>query len=278
MKIFSICTAILIFLQNFANAEEKPGGIPDLNSLALKMSTMLNTSDTKKTLTDPLDNMIDVNAVERQKRIAIPEGTVKATTGLNRATTTSEKLIGKGFASFHNGSIETALFYYKKAVDIEPKNTEALFGAAVCYQMLGQNDDAIRAYMDILGIDSNSYQAKNNLIVLIAGKSLAGALDELIGINSKYPDNSFVLAQIGTMYSADSKYFEAMNYLGKAIQIDPSNPLYTYNMAITLDKMGKYNDAYRYYEHTLGLINPSIPLDKSVIFDRMTYIRHKSDL
>lgn len=275
----------LIFYTSSVFALDEQSGDPTIKqiqnnttNLMQQMSSMLDggNSDSNSPLKKQGSN-VELDHFYRHKKISIPSGTVSTANGINKFNTSIDKMISFGFTNFNSGNIETSLYYYKQATITDPSHIEALFGTGVCYQMLGQADQAIKAYMSILAIEPESYPAKNNLIVLIAGKSVTGAIDELVLISQQYPHNAFILAQIGTLYSYNMQYKESIEYLGRAIQNDASNPLYTYNMAITLDKMGQHKDAYAYYEHTISLLGPSVPLDKSVIVDRMAYIKNKDN-
>jgi len=250
-----------------------------------KMANMITNMNSEKSNNTPANqdlppttnNNFDTFYSGKHQKIEIPTGTVSSSSGkLGEGKSKNKRELNDAYNNFQNGNIEAALQYYKKAYNIDPKNIDAIFGIATSYQMLGQNDEATKKYMELLEIEPDYYSAKNNLIILISGNSVDKAISELKKIDEKYPNNAFVLAQIGTIYSFLDKNNDAIFFLGKAIEIEPSNPIYSYNMAITLDKIEKYKDAYIYYEHTIDLITPSTLLDKASIFNRMSYIRHKS--
>jgi len=64
------------------------------------------------------------------------------------------------------------------------------------------------------------------------------ALDIFIALSILSPGNSYDLQTIGTIYLEKSKYPEALEYLDKAIKIDPKNNLIILNMAKTLLSLG----------------------------------------
>lgn len=210
------------------------------------------------------------------RRVTIPAGAVKAIPKSETSkSASSEKIIQDAYDAFLTGNIEAALFYYQEAIKKHPENRDAMFGVAVCYQMLGQNDDAIREYTRILKDNPEDQQSINNLIVLISGMDPQRAINELGKMAIKNPNSSFIQAQIGTIQSSMKNYDKAILHLGNAIAIEPSNPVYAYNLAVTLDKMKKYCEAYEYYKHSSALITPQTPLEKDVILDRMRQIRYE---
>lgn len=249
----------------------------DLESLKQKMASMLGVNDGVSQSKTNVDNQIsgnerqDKSFLPRAQKFVFPKNAVLATQMPKNSPL--RVALNDAYDAYKAENIEVALTYYKKAVAIDSKNIDGLFGLGSCYQLLGQTDEALKAYVQVLEIDPDYYPAKNNMIILISGNSVEKAISELLKINDKHPNNAFVLAQIGTMYSYVEKYTEAIFYLGKAIENEPSNPFYSYNMAVTFDQMKKYKDAYNYYDHTLSLITSSTLLDKNVIYDRMTYLK-----
>jgi len=272
---------LLIFLQCFGaravdgvvaeNAVETvKKNAENIDELKTKMAAMID----QKVFSPASDDSTKQSGekfLPRYKKIAIPSGSVSASK--SSSASSLEVSLNDAYTAYKDQNIEAALEMYKKSNAIDAKNIDALFGMGACYQLLGQSDEATAIYMKILEIKPDHEAAKNNLLILISGNSVQGAIKELKKMNDKKPNNPFILAQLGTMYSYIGEYNDAIFYLGKAIENEPSNPFYTYNMAITFDQMKKTKEAYTYYGHTLSLISSSTLLDKNVIQERMRYIK-----
>ncbi len=248
----------------------------NVESLKEKMAAMLGTDQGVEVSKRKVDSDIsqensDRGFLPRAQKVVLPKNAVSATTLAKNSPLRAA--LNDAYDAYKNENVEVALTYYKKANQLDDKNIDALFGLGASYQLLGQSDDAIKAYVKVLEIDPDYYPAKNNMIILISGNSAERAIKELMKINEKHPNNAFVLAQIGTLFSYSEKYNDAIFYLGKAIENEPSNPFYAYNMAVTFDQMKKYKEAYNYYDHSLSLITSSTLLDKNVIYERMTFLR-----
>ncbi|QED23339.1 tetratricopeptide repeat protein [Candidatus Deianiraea vastatrix] len=258
-----------------SNANQKQDQTNVGGELNEKVQNKVDSNDPKE-LFKEIDARKNQNEFQSKKRSRanLPSGTVLDNT--KEKASILKRILDDAYNSLNTGNIEAALEYYKEASVKSQKNIDALFGIATCYQLLGQNDEATKRYMDVLNVDSEYYPAKNNVITLISAKSPKDAISELKKINEKYPNNAFILAQIGTIYSFMDEYDDAIFYLGKSIEIEPSNALYVYNMAITMDKIGKYKDAYLYYEQTLATMSSNTLLEKKPIVKRMEYIRNKS--
>ena len=252
--------------------------VDDIQAVKEKMTGMLaDDYASAKSGTQQQPMTIDPRmSMPKRVKVDIPQGAVTLEAGkVPKNGASADFFVDYAYRAFISGNVEAALMYYKSALEKDPKNEHAMFGVGASYQFLGQNDEAIKAYTELLNIDGNHLQASNNLMVLISGNSPKDAIKELQKISKSHPNNAFILAQIGTIHASLDENDDAILNLGKAVEIDPSNPLYTYNMAIILDKLKKYHDAYTYYKHTLELIIPSTPLDKEAIKDRMMYIRYK---
>lgn len=273
----------LILLSSKLYAIDEKSTTLDTDTVKENMAKMLsietkNDSENKNyDKTEQVDQYI--SSIKKRQKIEIPKDTVKIESKdkfQSNGVMSSEDLLDFGYRAFTNGNIEAALHYYKGSYAKDKTNQDAIFGLATSYQLLGQNNDAIKTYMDLLALNPGHYQATNNLMILVSGNSIKEAIKELKRINEKYPNNPFIMGQIGTMHSYVDEYEDAVFYLGRAVEIDSTNIMYLYNMAITLDKMQKYKDAYIYYENVVDKLNPKIQIDKQAIRQRMAYIRYKS--
>jgi tetratricopeptide (TPR) repeat protein len=251
------------------NVETTKQNSENMDALKTKMSAMIDP----QAFANPseITKQNGEKFLPKSKKIALPAGSVIA----NKSASASslETSLNDAYTAYKDQNIEASLEMYKKANSLDPKNIDALFGMGVCYQLLGQSDEATSMYIKILEIKPDDEAAKNNLLILVSGNSVQSAIKELKKMNEKKPNNPFILAQLGTMYSYINEHNDAIFYLGKAIENEPSNPFYTYNMAITFDQMKRSKEAYTYYNHTLSLISSSTLLDKNVIQERMRYIK-----
>lgn len=70
-----------------------------------------------------------------------------------------DALLRLGDISFSNGDYKTAFEYYKKAMDISPKNLQTLFSIESCLEKMQRYDDALNYLDEILDIDSENLAA-----------------------------------------------------------------------------------------------------------------------
>ena len=115
-----------------------------------------------------------------------------------------------GLAAFQGGLYEDAIIYYKEAAKY------GFFGAKL-YEMI-----------------YHSYMSLNDTIE---------ALNTLQEGLEKYPDSSDILVGLVRIYIATKEPELASKYLNKAIEQDPTNPMYYFAQGDQYDKLGMPEDA-----------------------------------
>lgn len=80
-------------------------------------------------------------------------------TGLLYCAETAEDYIKKGLEAANNGNYDQAIEYLKKAVDLDPKKTEAHFNLGVVYANKKDYDNAIKEIDEAIKANSNNISA-----------------------------------------------------------------------------------------------------------------------
>ncbi len=97
-------------------------------------------------------------------------------------------------------------------------------------------------------------------------------LKTLIGENRNSAPLQFNLANL---YAAQSRWSDAESAYFNAYNLDKSKPDYAYNLAISLDHLGKKGIARRFYETALHLAEDSpAHFDVPAVRQRLAQIRH----
>ena len=76
-------------------------------------------------------------------------------------------------------------------------------------------------------------------------------------------DAPYLYFALGTLYVQQSRWADAQGAFFDAYRGDSANGDYAYNLAVSLDHLGKGREAARYYRRALALANNSV-----VAFDR----------
>ena len=117
---------------------------------------------------------------------------------------------------------QKAVEYYKKAIEILPDNTEALYNAGVSYYGMGDRENALKVYQQALAVTPEYTNAANNA---------------------------------GVIYFERKDYENAKKYFSQAVKYDPNNADALGNLGAINHNLGNMQEAIEYYKKSL-IINP----------------------
>ncbi len=164
-----------------------------------------------------------------------------------------EKAMEMAYVAYHSGQISSALNLYERILQDDPKNLEALFSVATIFHEEGNYEEAKKNYGKILEIKPGHLPAINNYLALISGASPAEALREFRKLEAANPKMAIIPAQIGMLYFKQGNSKKAILNLVKAVNLDPENREYRYNLAILYDLSGNVADAVNLYQQILKM-------------------------
>lgn len=164
-----------------------------------------------------------------------------------------------------DGRDQAALQIFEDLYAQNPLDTRVLLGRAVSLQRLGEFDRAIAAYEETLSRDPSRVDALTNYLGLLRQQSPTLALAKLEELRSVYPANAAIAAQLGVSYGDVGRNDDAMRVIDIAISLAPHEPIYQFNKAVMLDRMGRRGDAVRAYQVFLQMAaesnNPDLPVE-----------------
>jgi Flp pilus assembly protein TadD len=184
--------------------------------------------------------------------------------------------VGAGYNALVNGSYDTALGFYDRALKDEPTSVLALLGRAAALHKIGRKDEAQDAYNRVLKLDPSNREALSNVIAIVGDRSPAEALTRLLELEREYPGFSPVKAQIGLAYAKMGTMPEALTYLSRAVAMSPESVMYQYNLALVLDHLGRREQAVAAYQTVLAALSggrASPELSATDIERRVRYLR-----
>lgn len=258
-------------------SEPAPALSSQSKSIANKVSNIADKQPEK-----PLGHKVDI---ERAKTTDVlnANSAPKANDalGIKVATRTSLDVnyeLERAYNALIAGKSETAIQIYEDILTSQPKNKEALFGLASTYHRLGQIDIARTLYGKLLEIDPKHRDGLNNFLVLLADEAPQEALTQMERLEAQNPSFSPIPAQMAIIYQKLGDQDKAVEKMYRALAIAPENITYRYNLAIMLDKSGKYEDAGKLYAQLLDshAKGAAIPGDATKIQQRLTFIRSNS--
>ncbi len=117
-----------------------------------------------------------------------------------------------------------AIGQYKKAIEILPDNTEALYNLGVCYYATGDKENALKVYEQALKATPEYTNAANNAGVIYFERKEYEKAENYFQQALKYdPGNSDALGNLGAINHNLGKLKEAIDYYKKALSLNPAN-------------------------------------------------------
>lgn len=175
--------------------------------------------------------------------------------------------------SLSNGKNKEAIVHFRQAIDLQD-SYEARFGLATAYHADGQFDFAKKLYLELVHQDSSDWRVLNNLILLVGETASDEALAQLQQLEQFNSEFAAIPAHMALLYIEREEWNFARAKLIRAIQLEPGNLHYRYNLAILSEKMGKMKDAVKIYQQLLfaSRQGKELPLPATELQSRIDYL------
>jgi tetratricopeptide (TPR) repeat protein len=165
---------------------------------------------------------------------------------------------GGGFlgAGYDPGAVDEAVAYLNKALAIAPQDLSIHAGRLHTYQLASRLDDMTAA----LDESCTTYKGKNPLDLwlqyvaeLDGERQYKAALKFLAVLDKHYPGSHDVIGDIGAMHMALGNLSEARDFLQRAVNLAPEDPIDNWNMGRVNHYLGNAQEADRWYRKAMGL-------------------------
>jgi tetratricopeptide (TPR) repeat protein len=161
-----------------------------------------------------------------------------------------------GYLSVENNNYESAIGYYKKAIEINSEYDKAYNNISVAYGQLQQLDNAIKASKKAIKINPKNDDAYNNMGITYSKlKQFDKAIkcfNKSLEINS---ENGDVHNNTCTAYGELKQFDKAIEFCKKAIEINPKQDKAYYNIGIVYNELKQFEKAIESYKKAIE-INP----------------------
>lgn len=157
-----------------------------------------------------------------------------------------------GFAAFQSGDIDRARTAYERALQDDPRNADALRGAAAVALREGRRADAEAYYRRLIEADPLDAVAQAGLVGLDRREDPVAAEGRLKTLLTNQPDAAVLHFALGNLYARQSRWSEAQQAYFDAVAGDGANPDYLFNLAVSLDQLHKTSLAAQYYRQALA--------------------------
>jgi len=161
------------------------------------------------------------------------------------------------YQAYSRGDDAAAQQQYKQVLQNDVRNVDALLGLAAIAQRQGRNADASGWYQKVLEIEPRNMIAQS----AVAGAQLNANPNDPVGTESRiknmlaqHPDAANLHAALGNLYITQNQWASAQDAYFNASRFAPNNADYAFNLAVSLDQLGKSGLALAQYQRALEII------------------------
>ncbi len=162
---------------------------------------------------------------------------------------TVDPLLKEGYVAYRNGKLAEAQQLYLSMLKKDARNTDALLGLAVIAQQRGENFGASQYYGRVLMQDPRNAVAHAGMSALSEDND--GNESRLKNLLSKQRDSTALHFALGNLFAGQSRWSEAQQAYFNAWALEPDNPEFAYNLAVSLDHLSQNRLAAQYYQRAL---------------------------
>ncbi len=156
------------------------------------------------------------------------------------------------YAALQSGKLDAARQLYGDVARSDPKNIQALLGAAAVAMQQNGADEASRLYFRVLDLEPRNTYAQAGIVALMGRADPAAAEAKLKQLIAREPLASLHFT-LGNLYGDQSRWAEAQQSYFQAHYLEPGNPDYAYNLAVGLEHVGQTKLAAGYYRRAVDL-------------------------
>jgi tetratricopeptide (TPR) repeat protein len=162
--------------------------------------------------------------------------------------------VAAGYAAYQAGDLERARAEYGRALRDEPGNRDALLGQAAIETRATRYDAARGIYRSLLLADPRDPYAHAALLALPAAQSdPVAAESRLKGLLAGGAEEGVLHFALGNQFAQQERWGEAQRSYATAAAMDPDNPDYAYNLAISHEHLRQPQAALEHYRRALSL-------------------------
>jgi tetratricopeptide (TPR) repeat protein len=156
------------------------------------------------------------------------------------------------YQAYQRGDLGTAWQRYREVLQTDEKNRDALLGMAAIAQQQGQDDSAIQYYRQVLLLDPRDPVAHAGMSAFSSGDA-AGKESRLKHSLAQSPQSAALYYALGNLYTEQSRWGDAQQAYFNAFRLEPANAQFAFNLATSLDHLGKAQLAAQYYGQALQI-------------------------
>lgn len=179
------------------------------------------------------------------------------------------------YEAFNAGDDMTAQAAYRRVLQADVRNTDALLGMAAVALRQGRGNDAMGWYGKVLEIEPRNSFAQSAMASLRGRVDPVSSESRIKNLIAVQPDAAHLHAALGGLYADHSQWPQAQQAYFEAHRLDAANAEHAFNLAVSLDQLGKATLALQYYRQALSLLgnNSVAAIDRTALESRIAQLQ-----
>jgi len=175
----------------------------------------------------------------------------------------------EAYDAYKSGNDSLAMTRYNQVLKIDPGNRNALLARAAINVQNSNGSAAIKDYQTLLLHNPKDSLAMTSLIT-VANYSPLETESQLKLMIRDEPNSPYLNFALANSYGAQNRWQEAQGYYFKALENNPGDPNYAYNLAVSLEHIAQPVAAVAYYQRALDNIDNGLAtFSREVVSQRM---------
>ena len=253
-----------------AVSTEKPvdNGLPVQDELA---EVTADTQDEEQIKTDQIQASNDLTPATEIKSVKPIKTSAASTLSISTGSQVSQKnkLLTEAFEAYEQSDLTTARKLYSEVLAMDKSDRDGLLGRAAVHILDNEYQQAINKYQQLLVDNPKDSMAMASLIS-VANIDPQSGETQLKKLLREQPESPYLHFALGNMYGSQNRWNEAQNSYFEAMQNRPDDPNYAYNLAVSLEHIGKSGAAITFYQKALdNSSNGLVTFDEQLVRQRL---------
>jgi len=158
------------------------------------------------------------------------------------------------YQAFNAGDDAAAQRNYRQVLQSDVRNVDALLGMAAIAARQGRNNDAAGWYGKVLEVEPRNDVAQAAMVNVLAQADPVSSESRIKNLIAQQPEAAHLYASLGNLYAEQNQWTSAQQAYFQAFHFDQKNAEYAFNLAVSLEQLGKSGLALPYYQRALALL------------------------
>jgi len=217
-------------------------------SINANVSRPLPSVNQLPTLDTDLSEIETNNVTTEDSTVAIQTNGIKIT---RHSQTHSTQQINRAYQAFQSGKLKQAETLYKRILKNDQTSRDALLGLAAIAMHKGKLKLARQQYEKILKNYPRDTLAQTGVIATLTHTNMTALEGQLKLLASRSKKADYIYFNLGNLYARQQRWLLAQDAYYQAYSYNHKHATYLYNLAISLDKLGKSVPALQFYKQAL---------------------------